>query len=53
MYEASISADAVSIKKHNGKEVSEIAIHLLNMIPDEIVLGKTFIICYSTEKVKL
>lgn len=42
MYEASISADAVSIKKHNGKEVSEIAIHLLNMIPDEIVLGKNF-----------
>ena len=48
MYEASVGLDSVSIK-----EVSEIAIHLLNMIPDEIVLGKTFIICYSTEKVKL
>ena len=42
MYEASISADAVSIKKHNGKEVSKIALHLLNMFPDEIVLGKNF-----------
>ena len=53
MYEASVGLDSVSIKKRNGKEVSEIAIHLLNMIPDEIIQGKTFIICYSTEKVKL